>query len=304
MGLLAGTLYDPATADVTSGDTTALKAMTALDTTNLRLTFTVPANGSVLVRIRCTVHGATTFPMILLGCLEGATLRGRVVPMGALKTTAVATAQLTQEALYVVSGLTPGASLTWDAAYGVEVLKAATAIKWGGPDNTTTNDAFGGFAFEIWDTPNLLGAVLYDPTGAAVVQKATSSLIIQTALDTTNLRITFTAPNSGNVLVRLKCGLNGATTFPTISLGVMEGATVRGRQSPVGGILGTAVTTTNVGHEASFLVKGVTAGSHSYDASYGVEIVLAATNINYGGPNNNTTANDAGGGFGFEIWAV
>lgn len=300
MGLLAAANYDPGTAATAS--TAALLAMTAIDTTNLRLSFTVPANGAVLVRLRGTVHGATTFPQIMLGILEGATVKARVVPLGALKNTAVATAQLTQEALFVVPGLTPGATLTWDAAYGVEVAIASTGIKYGGPDNTTTNDAFGGFVFEIWDAPNLLGAILYDPAGA--VSKSTATRIVMTALDTTNLRLTFTAPDSGNVLVRLRTNLNGATTFPSILLGVLDGSTVIGRQSPVGGILGTAVSTTNVPHEASFIVEGLTPRvTETWDAAYGVEILLAATNIHYGGPNN-TTTNDAWGAFGFEIWAV
>ena len=78
MGLLAGTCYDPAVA--VNKVTTSLLAMTAIDTTNLRLTFTVPANGAVMVRLRGVIHGATTVPQIYLGCLEGSTIRGRVVP--------------------------------------------------------------------------------------------------------------------------------------------------------------------------------------------------------------------------------
>lgn len=148
MALIASALYDPASA--VSKSTAALIAMTALDTTNLRLTFTVPASGKVLVRIQCTVHGATTFPSILLGVLEGSTVIGRVSPIGGLKNTALATAMVTQEAVFVVSGLTPGASLTWDAAYGVEIVIASTAIKYGGPNDTTTDNAFGAFIFEIW----------------------------------------------------------------------------------------------------------------------------------------------------------
>jgi hypothetical protein len=50
MALLAGVAYDPAAA-VTKATSAAL-AMTAFDTTNLRVTFTAPANGKVLVRIR------------------------------------------------------------------------------------------------------------------------------------------------------------------------------------------------------------------------------------------------------------
>lgn len=150
MALLAGTLYDPATA--VSKVTTAALEMTALDTTNLRLAFTAPANGAVLVRLEGTVHGATTSPQILLGVMEGATVKGRVHPRAIMGGTALATTMVCVEALFVVTGLTPAASLTWDAAYGVETLVAATGLKFGGPNNATANDAFGGFCFEIWST--------------------------------------------------------------------------------------------------------------------------------------------------------
>lgn len=148
MALVAGTLYDPAAA--VSKATTSLLAMTAIDTTNLRLTFTVPVSGRVLVRMQSTLHGATTYPQVLLGVLEGATVKGRVSPAGLVNGNLAATTFLTVEALFVVTGLTPGASLTWDAAYGVETVVASTGLKYGGPNNTTGNDAFGGFAFEIW----------------------------------------------------------------------------------------------------------------------------------------------------------
>lgn len=148
MALLAGKLYDPATA-VTAATTAAL-AMTAFDTTNLRLTFTVPSNGIVQVRICCTVHGATTMPSILLGVLQSTTVMGRQAPIGGLKNTAVATALVTQESVFLVTGLTAAASLSWDAAYAVETLVASTGIKYGGPNDTTANNAFGGIAFEIW----------------------------------------------------------------------------------------------------------------------------------------------------------
>lgn len=148
MGLLAGTAYDPAAA-VTKATTAAL-AMTALDTTNLRLQFNAPASGRVFVRLQGTVHGATTFPQILLGVLEGSTVKGRVAPAGMVNGNLAATTFLTVEGTFVVTGLTPGQQYTWDAAYGVETLVASTGIKYGGPNNTTANDAFGAFIFEVW----------------------------------------------------------------------------------------------------------------------------------------------------------
>ena len=150
MNCLGSVLYDPAAAVTKS--TAALLAMTALDATNLRITFTVPPSGRVLVRIfGGAIHGATTYPMILVGVLEGATVRARVVPQVTQNGTPVASTQGGVYAEFVVSGLTPGASLSWDLAYGVEVVVAATGWKYGGPNNATTNDAFGGIAFSIWD---------------------------------------------------------------------------------------------------------------------------------------------------------
>lgn len=154
MGLLAAKLYDPTTA--VSKSTAALLAMTALDTTNLRVTFTVPASGNVLVRIQGTVTGGSAtpwWPSILLGVMEGATIRGRTAPGGLPQgVTAAVGTYLTVESQFVVPGMTAGASLTWDAAYGVETLATGSGLKYGGPNNSTTaSDGFGAFVFEVWD---------------------------------------------------------------------------------------------------------------------------------------------------------
>lgn len=300
MGLLAGVHYDPATA--ASKATSALLAITALDTTNLRLSFTAPANGAVMVRIRGVLSGATTFPDILFGVLSGATVVARQCPIGAIGGQAATTTGVTQEALFTVTGLTPGASETWDASYGVEILLAATAIRYGGPNNTTANDAWGGFVFEVWDTPNLLAATLYDP--AAAVSQATTAALAMTAMDTTNLRLAFTAPTSGDVLVHMRGVLHGATTFAQIMMGVLSGATVMGRGDPMGGLAETALVTSRMVQESMFSVTGLTAGSaQTWDAAYGVETGVASTGLKYGGPNDTTTDN-AFGGFLFEIWGL
>lgn len=146
---------------------------------------------------------------------------------------------------------------------------------------------------------NLLGAKLYDPAGA--VSKSCAALLALTAFDTTNLRIAFTVPAHGFVLVKLRCNLSGATTFPQVMLGVLEGSTVRGRQVAMAAIPGTALATTNVPLVAEFVVAGLTPGAVNWDAAYGVETLLAATNIHYGGPND-TTGNNAWGAFAFEVW--
>lgn len=276
--------------------------MTALDTTNLRVTFTAPSNGTVLVRLKGQVHGAISNPVVLLGVLDGATVTGRQAAIGQT-IASLATSQVAQEAVYVVSGLTPGNSYTWDAAYGVETLVASTAVKYGGPNDTTTDNAFGAFIFEVWDTPMLLAGTLYDP--AAAVTKASSALLAMTAIDTTNLRHTFTVPSSGKVMWRVRATFSGSTTFGQLMLGVLDGATVKARQAPVAARPSGASSTSFMPVEASGIINGLTPGSSlTYDAAYGVEIVAAAGGgLKYGGPND-TTAGNAWGGIAYELWAA
>ena len=50
----------------------------------------------------------------------------------------------------MITGLTPGASVTYDAAYGVEVVAGGGGLKHGGPNDTTSDNAFGATAFELW----------------------------------------------------------------------------------------------------------------------------------------------------------
>lgn len=150
MALLAAKLYDPATA-VTKATTGAL-AMTAFDTTNLRLTFNAPSNGMVLVRIAGTIHGATTTPALLFGVMSGATVVGRFSPVVMWAGAQAATSFIGVEATFPITGLTAAASTTWDAAYGVETGIASSGIKYGGPNDTTVNNAWGGLAFEVWST--------------------------------------------------------------------------------------------------------------------------------------------------------
>lgn len=300
MALLAGTHYDPGTAVAKS--TASLLALTAFDTTNLRLTFTAPTNGIVLVRIRCQAMDQNQSPSILLGVLDGSTVMGRQRPVGALGGTAVSTTRIPQESLFTVSGLTPGNSYTWDAAYAVQVVLASTNIRYGGPNNTTTNDAYGGITFEIWETNGILGAINYDPSTA--VSKSTASLLALTALDTTNLRLTFTAPASGNVLIRLRSCVVGSTSYPQVLLGVLDSSTVKGRGIPLGGLATAVGSTMPMTIESEFVVTGLTpSSSYTYDAAYGVEVVVASTNLKYGGPDN-TSGNNAWGGFQYEIWSI
>lgn len=146
MNLLAAKLYDPAVAETKATDTRI--PMTALDTTNLRLPFNVPSHGIVRVRMDGVVHGSTNVPMILFGILAGAAVvaRKQANAIGI----ALATWPQRLSVDFVVTGLTPG-PVVWDAAYGVEVAVASTAIKYGGPNDNTADNAWGGFSFEVWN---------------------------------------------------------------------------------------------------------------------------------------------------------
>jgi len=297
MASLATKGYDPAAAVIEATD--AALALTAIDTTNLRNVFVAPSNGKVMVRLQSVVHGATTFPQLLFGVLDGATVRGRVSP-GGNNTASLATTMIPLEANFIVEGLTAGNTYTWDAAYGVEFPVASTGLKYGGPNNTTANDAFGAFNFEIWETDNLLDAVLYDP--ATAVTKATTALLAMTAFDTTNLRIAFTAPASGKILYRIVCCHHGGTVFPALHLGVLSGATVVDRVVPRADRTGTGLATTHVVYEGTGVIGGLTPGTvYTYDAAYGIETISGGGGIKYGGPNN-ATQDDAFGAIQFEIW--
>ena len=146
--LLSCKLYNPSVAVTKS--TANLIAMTAMDTTNLRNVFIVPAHGMVGVVLRGVLTGAITYPSILLGVMNGATVVGCVAPIQTLGNTAVATALVNVEAVFIITGLTPG-SVTWDAAYAVKTIVAASGIRYGGPNDAIANSAFGGFTFSVYD---------------------------------------------------------------------------------------------------------------------------------------------------------
>jgi hypothetical protein len=136
---------------------------------------------------------------------------------------------------------------------------------------------------------NLLKAALYDP--AVAVSKATSALLAMTAFDTTNLRLAVTVPAHGMVRFRLRCNLTGATTSPTILLGVLNGATVVGRVIPTYENATANAATQSFVMDAEFTATGLAAGATNFDAAYAVQVLVAATNIKYGGPNTNAGAN-------------
>lgn len=149
MSLLAAKNYDPAA--LVSKSMTTNSVMTALDTTNLRVTFDGPASGNVLVRLKSGLL-VTGYPMpgFFFGVLDGATVRVRGVPMGTVATYAAGATYQGVELVATVTGLTPGASYTWDAAYAVDLPNSNATLRYGGPSDTFSQNAGGAFTFEVW----------------------------------------------------------------------------------------------------------------------------------------------------------
>jgi hypothetical protein len=142
---LAAVAYDPGS-EVTKVTTSAL-AMTALDTTNLRLTFTAPPSGRVWVRFRFAMDiGASVPPAVLMGVLDGSTVKLRTAARVGEGPDGGAVGAMAEG---IVTGLTPGTSYTWDAAYGVEQTASGSSIRYGGPNDTTLTNASGAFVYEI-----------------------------------------------------------------------------------------------------------------------------------------------------------
>lgn len=196
MNLLGAILYDPGTAATKS--TASLIAMTAVDTTNLRIAFTIPAHGMVAVRMSCVIEGGLSFPCILLGILNGATVVARINPETTFPGASGATSRMNCKAEFVISGLTPGA-VNWDAAYGVEIVVISSNIKYGGPNDTTTDNAWGGFLFEVYDPQPIPSAGV--PTAAANAtavrtELATELARIDVATSTRLSTAGYTAPPS------------------------------------------------------------------------------------------------------------
>lgn len=120
----------------------------------------------------------------------------------------------------------------------------------------------------------LLAVTSYDPTIADTAVSATSL----TDLDATHLSVVFTAPASGNVLVRLTCGAYAEAAGAVLLWGLREATT---NITPAAHILGDGPSGPWVVCSRSFLITGISAGSHTY--KWAVERKAANCNMRYGG---------------------
>lgn len=277
MNLLNAALYDPGTA-VTNKATTSALAMTAFDTTNLRLTVTAPPSGRLWIVIICTIHGATTCPQIILGCLEGSTVRGRVTPEITVSNLA-ATSLYRARAEYALVGLTPGQSYVLDAAYGVETVVALTNIKYGGPNNTSANDNFGAFQFEIWDpSPSYTPAANGVPPTTTVHQKIdTADTVVDAIKVKTDFLPSVTAGAAGGLFI---AGSNAATSITTALTANIIGNVTGNLSGSAGSVTGAVGSVTGAVGSVTGAVGSVTGAVGSVTGAVGSVTGSVGGNVN------------------------
>ena len=140
--LLARKQYAPSSA-TTYTLVSIATGVTALDATNLSVTFVAPPSGDVLVRLTALAQGDNVVgDKVLFAVVSSTSSPGTLVGVVGLVYTSVVTAAATDdEGLVtmeqVITGLSPGTSYTWYFA-GAYVTAAGKVIVQGGASNTTT----------------------------------------------------------------------------------------------------------------------------------------------------------------------
>ena len=140
-GLLAHTSYDPSTQAVYTPSSTAL---TAIDTTNLAVTFTAPSSGAVLVVLEAVA--TSEVDIMYLGVTDSA---GQVGHHGALSYDSSSTnsLQMRQTFSTLVAGLTPGDSYTY---YFAAETNSGNIYAGGG---TIADGGRGPASISVWEAP-------------------------------------------------------------------------------------------------------------------------------------------------------
>lgn len=140
-GLLARTSYDPSTLATYTPSYTAL---TAIDTTNLAVTFTAPSSGAVLVVLEAVVTGESQ--TMYLGVTDSA---GQVGHHGAVSYDSSSTnsLQMRQTFSTLVAGLTPGDSYTY---YFAAETNGGNIYAGGG---SITSGGKGPASISVWEAP-------------------------------------------------------------------------------------------------------------------------------------------------------
>jgi hypothetical protein len=144
--LLAYTSYNPASA---TSVTTSSSTFADVDATNLSVTFTVPPSGKVLIRQTAVavVNNASAVYAWNLRTTGGSDVSGTA------NTIQVNTNMAKISAASVITGLTPGASLTY--RWGHEVSSNSGFIRYG--DDGTSSGHYGPAIMEVWDASTSTG---------------------------------------------------------------------------------------------------------------------------------------------------
>ncbi len=145
-GLLAYTSYAPASNTVVSTTSTTLAD---LDATNLQITFTVPSTGHVLVKLTAYTDLSVSTQQYFWGLRDGSGLVSGSAG-GAFRSVD----GMVAASSFVITGLTPSASLTWKWAHGV--TGGATGRTIYGPGTQATVSTSGNFMpaiMEVWTAP-------------------------------------------------------------------------------------------------------------------------------------------------------
>ena len=141
-GALIG-IHSAATGNITMAASSSFtSAMTALDTTNFTLSFTVPQSGNVLVEAEFTyeITWNTSGSYLLMGILNhtGGAQLGDNIRAAVISVTAESTLQARTTCSWYLTGLTPGALQVDLAAYITP--SGASGIIYGTQGTGTTND--------------------------------------------------------------------------------------------------------------------------------------------------------------------
>ena len=149
--LIARTAYGPSTATTYNAIVNITTGVTALDATNLFVTFPGPPSGSVLVKLTAFCHGLAAADKTIFAVLSSTASPGTLVGTSALAYLAPAATgndNAIATTVHLITGLTAGTTYTWyfGAAY---VTGQNTIIAQGG--NTNTASPTGAPAvMEVW----------------------------------------------------------------------------------------------------------------------------------------------------------
>lgn len=124
-------------------------------------------------------------------------------------------------------------------------------------------------------TTSLLAVLAYAPGSDTTIGTTSSATLVD--VDATNLALAFTAPASGNVLVRLSAVGGPTSGGPAIRWGVRESSSII-----AGPLLVDPIGITSARYySAAFYITGVSGGAHTYKFAHACSSNTTAV---YGGP--------------------